>query len=162
MSLTRDLFTSLFIILTGVFAVLASREYSKDNSSLYQKVNAKITESESESIYDDNNNKSINIYAVYKYTVDKNDYRGRYLHGNYSVLFQQMGYNEILNGNRDIQVYYEKANPINSAKSFPKNNFVLYAGIAVAGVIAALIAAFVPVSSVRYNSGNNYQQSRFY
>jgi hypothetical protein len=162
MSLTRDLFTSLFIILTGVFAVLASREYSKDNSSLYQKVNAKITESESESIYDDNNNRSINIYAVYKYTVDKNDYRGRYLHGNYSVLFQQMGHDEILNGKRDIEVYYEKANPSNSAKSFPKNNFILYAAITVACVIGALIAAFVPVASVSYNSGNNYQQSRFY
>jgi len=163
MSIGRDIITSIFIIVVGIFGMLAYREHSKDNSSLYEKVDAKITDVQSETIYDNNNVPSINLYAAYKYTVDKNDFTGRYLHGNYSVLFQQTGYNEILNGKRDIKVFYEKANPMNSALSFPKNNFILYAVITVVAVVVAIVSAFVTFGTPKYISPvQNFQQSRFY
>ena len=150
MSAIQEIGFYIGLVISIILGYLAYNERSKDNSNLYQLVPAVLynVRVESKSVQNTsstgsitiiNNNTQYNLYNQYKYTVDGKEYTGEYLNGNYtSYLIVE---NEIKNrkANKNINVYYEKANPSRSVQNYSKNNLIAYA----IGAIIVLIISFL-------------------
>jgi len=151
MSVVRDVFAVIFVVAACFFGFLAYTERNKDNSGLYQSISAIIYDVYTEPQYttDANgwNHTEYKLYPMYKYTVGTNQYVGRYLEGTYAEGFQGGAYSRIMNGQKNINIFYEKANPSNSVLTFAKNNMVGYVIAVVIFLVLALIskvATFTP------------------
>ena len=148
-----DFVSIILLILACVFGYLAFNERSKDNSTLYQSVSAVIYDVYTEPQYTTDANGynyvQYQLFPMYKYTVGQNQFVGRYLEGTYNEGYQGVAYSRILNGEKNMNVFYEKANPSNSARSFPKNNFMMYLVLTAVAIFIAIIVKFGKFSSPR-------------
>jgi hypothetical protein len=150
MSSVKEIVFFIGLVISVILGYLAYNERTKDNSNLYQlvpavlynvKIQSKNVQSTSStgSITIVNNNTQYDLYNQYKYTVDGKGYTGEYLNGSYnSYLIVQ---NEINNrmANKNINVYYEIANPSRSVLNYSRNNLIAYAAGAVIVLILSLL-----------------------
>lgn len=153
MSAIQEIGFYIGLVISIILGYLAYNERSKDNSNLYQLVPAVLynvriqsknvqSTSSTGSLTIVNNNTQYDLYNQYKYKVDGREYTGEYLNGSYtSYLVVQ---NEINNrmANKNINVYYEKANPSRSVQNYSKNNLIAYAAGAIIVLILSLLVKF--------------------
>jgi len=163
MSSIKNIVFYVGLVISVILAFLAYNERTKDNSNLYQLVPAVLynvriqskniqSTSSAGSITIVNNNTQYELYNQYKYTVDGKEYIGEYLNGSYNSY--SIVQNEINNrmANKNINVYYEKANPSKSVINYSKNNLMGYAIGSVVVLIISLIIKFGNFSNITYTS----------
>lgn len=131
-------------------------ELSKDNSSKYQQITAKIVDVRLKDNYSQNtttvgNTQIINrttkyeLWPQYQYTVNDVIYNGQYKLGLFSSMSNaQNEINSIMRtpSRQKIQVYYEIEKPTRSALNFEKNNATAFFIGSVVVLILGLIAGF--------------------
>jgi hypothetical protein len=146
MTLFRNIILIIGLILTVVFAYLAYNERNKDNSNLYQAIKANIVSVRQQPIYDNNTLRyTYDMYVQYTYNVNNLNYTGEYLYGNYPEGGQLGAYQQIMAGaSTPIDIFYEKANPGKSVRTYAKNNLMTYIGLAVVSLVVGLIFKFSP------------------
>jgi len=167
MSVIQDILFYIGLVISIIFGYLAYNERSKDNSSLYKLVPAVLynvriqnrnvqSTSSAGSITIVNNNTQYDLYNQYKYTVDGKEYLGEYFNGSYtSYLFVQNEINRRI-ANKNINVYYEIANPSKSVQNYLKNNFIPYA---IGAVIVLIISLVIKFSTITYMVPMNNQMN---
>jgi hypothetical protein len=152
----RDIVLLICILGCIALAYFGYQELSKDNSSKYKQtqatvVNVLIKDNFVQTSSSVGNTKIINnttqyeVWPQYQYTVDNKMYSGQYKLATYnSMSIAQNEYNRIMRTASidKLSIYYEIANPGNSAFNFPKNNaFGFFAG-AVVVLIVGLVAKY--------------------
>lgn len=142
----------LSIILAVTLGYFAYLEHTKDNSILHQSIQATIMKvlikerdvtGNSASIGGItivNKRKTYEVWPQYQYKVNNVLYTGEYKTNVYnSISAAQNEYNYVMNNNKQIKIFYVRANPKSSALSYPKNNMKPYLiGACVAGVVAII------------------------
>ena len=159
----RDIILAICVLGCIVLAFFGYKELSKDNSSKYAKiqatiVNVRLKDNFVQSSSSFGNTKIIDrrteyeVWPQYQYTVNKNVYTGEYKLAKYSSMsMAQNEINDIMKNafRQKLIVYYEIANPRNSAFSFPKNNSVGFFIGSVVVLIIGLIAKFAQFNFIQ-------------
>ena len=152
----KDIVLLICITACIALAYFGYQELSKDNSSKYDQIQATIVnvllkDNFVQSSSSVGNTKIIDrrtqyeVWPQYQYTVNNRIYNGQYKLATFSSMsMAQNEYNNIMKNptRQKLTVYYEKANPGNSAFSFPKNNAIGFFAGAVVLLIVGLVVKF--------------------
>ena len=157
-----DIVLVICIIACIALAYFGYKELSKDNSSKYAQiqatiVNVRLKDNFVQSTSSVGNTKIVDrrteyeVWPQYQYTVKGKLYTGEYKLAKYSSMsMAQNEYNDIMRNaaRQKLSVYYEIANPGNSALNFPKNNAIGFFVGAFVVLIVGLVAKFAKFTFV--------------